>query len=194
MLTILASLLGFFGPFVPELLKLFRQKQDNSQELAILKLQSENAAQAHTYKMSEINAQLDGNAQAFANQYDLEELKVTHAQAQSFGVQVLDAARDWNKWLVAPVFYLFALLDFINGMVRPLVTYAAVSFYVTYKYALFEATRATLGVANWQTALLQTWGENDWAFLMLVVTFWFGSRSAKQVFGGSASTGKTGGG
>ena len=35
MLAILSAILGFAGPFIPELLKLFRQKQDNAHELAV---------------------------------------------------------------------------------------------------------------------------------------------------------------
>lgn len=182
MLTFLASILGFLGPFVPELLKLFRQKQDNTHELALMEMQARNAAAAHTYRIEELNVQAD-----------IQEAQVIHQPMQSFGVQILDAAKDWNKFLIVPVFYLFAFLDFLNGTVRSIITYSVVGFYFTYKYAMFEMMKLQNNL-QWKDAIIVSWTENDWALLMLVVSYWFGSRAVKSVFGGSANTGRAGGG
>lgn len=59
MLTVLSALLGFVGPFIPELIKFFRQKQDNAHELALLEMQTKIAASEHMYRMEEINATAD---------------------------------------------------------------------------------------------------------------------------------------
>lgn len=181
MLSIIAALLGFAGPFLPEVLKLFRQNQDNQQELAILKIQAEMAAAGHMYKMEEINA----NA-------DIVEMQTLRQPQQSFGVQVLDAAKGWPRGWIIPVFYFFALLDFISGMVRPMVTYSMVGFYLMYKWALFDLAKLEHG--SWQTASTAIWTETDFSILLLTLSYWFGSRVVKAAFGGSSSTGKAGGG
>jgi len=182
MLTIIAAILGFAGPFVPELIKLFRQKQDNTHEIAMMELQAKAAAANHMYKVDELNISAD-----------ITEMQTLRQPQQSFGVQILDAAKDWPKFVVVPVFYLFAFLDFVTGMVRPIVTYSVVGFYFLYKWAMFDlAIKNSGGV--WQQAMATTWTEADWALLLSTVSYWFGSRVVKSAFGGSANTGKAGGG
>lgn len=181
MITILSALLGFFGPFLPEIIKVFRQKQDNAHELAILELQSKLAEQNHLYKMQELNVSAD-----------ITEMQTLRQPQQSFGVQILDAAKDWPKPTILPVFYLFALLDFVSGLVRPAITYAVTFFYLAYKWALFEQAKLITGA--WEKAAITIWTEVDFSILLLVLGFWFGSRTVKATFGGSASTGKAGGG
>ena len=180
MLTFLSAIFGFAAPFLPELLKYFRAAQDNAHELALLRLRMEQGAVEHLWKMEEINARAD-----------IEEAKELHKPAPSFGVQLLDAAEKWaeqrwGKWLILPAFYAFVILDFVAGMVRPSITYAAFAFYTLYKWALFSNAKA-IGQDNLH-ALMSTWGEQDWAVLTLVLSYWFGHRAAKAAFGGSAST------
>lgn len=181
MITLFSALLGFMGPFVPELIKYLRQKQDNLHELAILELQAKLAEQNHLYKMQEIQTSAD-----------ITEMQTLRLPQQSFGVQVLDAAKDWPKPFILPVFYMFAILDFISGMVRPTVTYSVTLFYLMYKWALFGQAKLILG--SWDKAAVIIWTEFDFSVLLLVLGFWFGSRTVKSTFGGSASTGKSGGG
>lgn len=59
MLTILGSLIGFLSSLVPDLFKFFQQRQDNAQELAVLRLQIEAADKSHIHKMEAINAAAD---------------------------------------------------------------------------------------------------------------------------------------
>lgn len=181
MITILSALLGFLGPFIPELIKLFRQKQDNVHELAMLSLQADISKQDHLYKMDELSI----NA-------NIAEIQVHHKPSPSFGVQILDAAKDWPKFVVVPIFYLFAILDFISGLVRPIVTFAMVGFYLFYKWSIFLAAKADH--TAWEVAVQSIWTEHDLGVLFLVLGFYFGSRTVKATFGGSASTGRPGGG
>lgn len=181
MLTILSALLGFAGPFIPELIRIFHRKQDNQHELAMMEMQAKFALQDHLYKMEEINIRAD-----------IAETTVIHQPTPSFGVQLLDAAKDWPKIVIIPVFYLFSFLDFVSGFVRPGVTYLMVGFYLFYKWSMFDIVK--LDHAMWQSAVLSVWTENDWAVLLLVLSFYFGQRTVKAAFGGSASTGKAGGG
>ena len=175
MLEIFSALLGFAAPFLPEALKYFTRKQDNAHELAMMDLRLKQGASEHSWKMEEINTQGD-IAQA------LEVYKPT----QSFGVQLLDAAKGHglSGWALYPAFYLFCVMDFLAGMVRPGVTYAAFAFYVSVKWA--QLTIAKASGSGLSMALLQVWSSEDRAIVILVLSYWFGNRSAKAAFGGSA--------
>lgn len=175
MLSILSAILGFAAPFLPELLKYFTRSQDNAHELAMMKLQLEAKAQEHLYRMEEINVQ-----------GDIAEAVELHKPMSSFGVQLLDAARGQglSGWAMYPAFYLFAIMDFMAGMVRPAVTYAAFGFYMAVKWA--QLTIARTAGHDLNAALLQVWSEEDLAIVVLVLSYWFGQRSAKAAFGGSA--------
>lgn len=186
MLSMLSAVFGFAAPFLPQLVQYFQRKQDNAHEIEMMKLRLEHAAAEHTWKMEEINAQAD-----------IAEMQTLRQPQQSFGVQLLDAAQKWatdtwGKFLVMPAFYAFAFLDFVSGMVRPTVTYGVVIFYMATKWALYRL--AVDAGTDVPTAITQIWGEQDWSVLVLVLSYWFGARVAKSAFGGSASTGKAGGG
>ena len=180
MLALLSAVFGFLAPFLPEVIKYLRAVQDNKHELAMLEMRMRLGAQEHLWRMEEITARAD-----------IEEARELHKPAASFGVQLLDAAERWaekwwGKWLILPAFYAFVFLDFVAGMVRPTITYAAFFFYAAYKWACFQTARSIGG--SQLDAILATWGDQDWAVLTLVLSYWFGHRAAKAAFGGSAST------
>lgn len=181
MIELLSGAFGFFGAFLPEAVKIFRERQENAHELAMMKLRLEQGKLEHTWKMEEINTTAD-----------IEEMKLLRQPQESFGVQILDAAKGsgYPNWLVFPVFWLFAFLDFISGLVRPGVTYAIVAFYMAVKYAIYLEVEVQTG--NWAQAIPQIWEPDDKAVLMFVLMFWFGQRAVKAAFGGSANTIKSG--
>lgn len=180
MLTIFSTVFGFLAPFVPQLFKLWQTKIDYAQEREMLALRMKYAEHEHLWRIGEIEAKAD-----------IAEMQTLRSPQTSFGVQMLDAARGsgLGKWALVPAFYLFTLLDWFSGMVRPIITYAMVAFYMAVKWAQYDAAMQVVGAVG---ALTEIWSENDWAVLMLVLSYWFGSRTAKSVFGGSASTGKAG--
>ena len=177
MIEIFSAILGFASPFLPELLKYFKRKQDNEHELNVLKLQMERGAQEHLWRMDEISASAD-----------IKEIEVLHNPQKSFGVQLLDAAKGHglSGWALYPAFYLFSLLDFLSGFVRPGITYAAFGFYMSVKWAELMIAKANSSALS--IALLQVWTSEDRAIVIIVLSYWFGHRSAKQAFGGSAMT------
>lgn len=177
MIEIFTGLLGFVAPFLPEVLKFLQRRQDNAHELDMMRLQMEKGAAEHLWRMEEVSAQAD-----------IAEATMLHQAPHSFGVQILDAARS-NKlgaWAIVPAFYIFVVLDFMAGMVRPGITYAAFAFYVAVKWAQLQAAVAASG--SMAAALPFIWHESDRAVLVLVLAYWFGHRSAKAAFGGSAMT------
>ena len=60
----------------------------------------------------------------------------------------------------------------------------AFGFYMAVKWA--ELTIARVNSSALSAALLQVWSQEDRAIVILVLSYWFGQRSAKAAFGGSA--------
>lgn len=182
MLAILSAILGFLGPFLPEVLKLINRRQDNAHELALYRLQMQAAEAAHLQAMSQIEAQAD-----------MAEAIYIHKPPSSFGVQLLDAAKEsgLKGWAIVPTFWLFVLVDVFSALVRPVITYAAFGFYVAYKFARFQMM-GSLSSADFTVyeGVVNLWGDQDWAIVTLVLSYWFGHRAAKAAFGGNATSGK----
>jgi hypothetical protein len=183
MIAILTAIFGFAAPFLPTLLKLFTQRQDNAHELKMTELRMRGAAQEHMHRLEEINAQAD-----------IAETQQLYQPTPSYGVQMIDAAQQWQmgRWVLVPAFYIFATLDFLSGMVRPAITYAAFGGYLAYKAALFFTLTGPRFEASAASAVMQMWTDQDWGVLTLVISYWFGLRHYKAVYGGNASHGKPG--
>lgn len=182
MIPIFNTLIGFLAPFIPEVIKLFIRRQENAHELAVLRLQMEKGNAEHLWKMDEINAQAD-----------IAEAQALRQPQQSFGVQILDRAREsLPVWMWLPVFWLFALLDFVVGMVRPTIAYAAFGFYMAYRWACVSLMLDVAPDMSGAEAIAKVYNENDFGVLLLVLSYWFGERTRNAVFGGSASTAHAG--
>jgi len=181
---IMSFLTGIIGPLLPSIISLIRDWQDRKHELAMLEIRMKYAEAEHLWRMNEIDARAD-----------IEEVKVLHKQKASFGAQLLDSASKWadttwGKCLVTPSFFLYTILDFVNGMVRPTIAYAAFGFYMVYKWSIFELAKAEMSTLQ---AITVVWTENDWAVLLMVLGFFFGQRAAKAVLGGSTNTSRANG-
>lgn len=59
MMTLLATLLGFFSSAFPDVLKLFRDSADRKHELAILQMQIEQQERCHVNRLEEIQITSD---------------------------------------------------------------------------------------------------------------------------------------
>ncbi len=59
MITLLGSLLGFFGSAFPDVLKLFRDAADRRHEIRILEMQLEQQRLGHVQRLEEIHVQAD---------------------------------------------------------------------------------------------------------------------------------------
>lgn len=58
-LTLITTFLGFFTSLTPDLIGLLKARQDNRQELEIMRLQMQMQAQGHNERLEEIGAQAD---------------------------------------------------------------------------------------------------------------------------------------
>lgn len=182
MFTLIMSFLsGIIGPLLPNVLSLIRDWQDRKHELQMMELRMKYAEKEQMWRMEELNARAD-----------IEEAKVLHTPQRSFGIDLIDAADKWSdtKWgraLITPSFFLYTILDIVNGFVRPTIAYAAFGFYMVYKWSVFEIAKTHMNAIE---AINITWTENDWVVLLMVLGFFFGQRAAKAVLGGNTTNGK----
>jgi hypothetical protein len=172
---LLSGALGFLSPFFGTAFKLFGSWMDNKHEVEMFRLRMDAASQQFAWKMEEVNAKAD-----------IAEAVATHQPLASFGVQLLDKAHasGWPTWMIAPAFYLFVLLDWLTGLVRPTITYVAFGFYIFYRYSCFELAQSVVskGTSVYQT-VAYSWTDNDWIILMMVLTYWLGDRTRQKMFG-----------
>jgi len=167
MIILFTTILGLIVPFLPDLLRLFTQVGDRKHEIALLQLRMTQASQDHLWRMEEINAKAD-----------IAESIEIHRPQVSFGVQLLDKAHasGMPPWVIVPVFWLFALLDLVNGFVRPSIAYAVVGFYMFYRWSCIKLAQEVITGNSFMMALAGTWNENDWAILFMVLGYFFGDR------------------
>lgn len=148
-LTLLSGFLGLFGAGMPKIFEYFQSKSDNKFQLEMMKLQIEAQSQGHFQRLEEINTQGDIQSQIAA--YDF-------AKRRNTGIKWIDG-----------------FLELLSGIVRPIITFALVGFYVSYKTALFTA--AATDALPWSEAMIAIWTPDDFMLLMGVTSFWFGQRA-----------------
>ncbi len=95
MLTLLGSLLGFVTSAFPDLLGLFRDRQDRQHELAILDRQLEQMKRGHQQRLEEIEVQAD-----------IAESKALYRHDKPVGVAWVDALRASVRPVVTYAFFL----------------------------------------------------------------------------------------
>ena len=155
MIAILGSIIGFIGGFIPDIIKYFKSKQDNKHEIEIMELQIKAQSQLHTERLEEINAEADiAESKAL---YESAKIELT-------GVKWADAT-----------------LALYNGTVRPTVTYLFTGLYCTVKIAQIYSLVKVSGVTVLD-AVFHTYTENDFACLLLCLSYFFGQRMSAKVF------------
>jgi len=158
----ISGIAGFAMPFVGDVVGYFKKKSDNQHELAMMEMNGKLAKEEAAYRLEETVEKTSSS-----------DFQAAHKPQISFGVQVLDKLADlsWSPWISAPIVYLFSLLDFLIGFVRPGVTYALIGLYVATKWAVFIKTGNVHDV----------WRAEDMILLEMTLGFWFGYRTRKKV-------------
>jgi hypothetical protein len=145
--ALISGITGILSGAIPELLKRWQDSADKKHELETFKLQIEQQRLGHTYRMQEIDAEAQSKE------------TVALLETQKPLTPVGWWERFWNN---------------MNASVRPIVTYMLVSFYIAYKYSLLITLRKDADTLP--DTLVQLYSPDDFAFLCLVLGFWFGSR------------------
>lgn len=120
MITLLGALIGLFSSALPDILGLFRQRQDNAQELAILKLQMVRDEKQFHYRMEEIQADAD-----------IREVEALHREF----------AQRKETWL-----WVEALIQ----SVRPIITYSFFALYGAVKWSQIQLALAATSDELWR--------------------------------------------
>lgn len=102
MLTLIGSLLGFVSSLFPDLLKIFRERQDRQHELAILDRQMEMMRSGHQQRLEEIQVQAD-----------IAESQALYKSAVPTGVKWVDALAGTVRPVITYAF--FALFAAVKG-------------------------------------------------------------------------------
>ena len=179
----LISLIMALVPFFPEVLKLFKGHQDNRQELALIdkQIQLQQLKGDQTYALQAANNEVLLTLQdQLVSLQESTSARAMYADQKSFGVQLIDKLAVMPNvrpmaWL--PVWYLFAILDFLRGIVVPGIAIFVVGNYIYFK----QGTFATTGFE-----------DQDYELLVAVVSFYLGNRVRKAVFGGGADNNRGG--
>jgi hypothetical protein len=100
MITLFASIVGFFSSLLPEALKILQDKSDKKHELQILTMQMKIQQSGASDKLAEINAMAD-----------IEEAKAIY-QTYNIGVKWLDALNGTVRPVLAYAFFM------LYGMIK----------------------------------------------------------------------------
>jgi len=155
MLVALGAIFGFFGSLVPELIKLWKAKEDRKHELAIMDKQMAAQQAGITGRLDEIG--INADVQDMANVYQQAQTGIPDT-----GIKWVDAA-----------------LEIINALVRPTITYIYFGLYLTVKYANYQIMKVQQTL-NWKEAVLANWTDFDGAMLAAILGFWFGNRMIQK--------------
>lgn len=149
---VLGSLFGGLFRLAPELLKYFDRKNERM----------------HEYKMFGLQTDLE----KMRGEFRVEERYVDYSVAQ---MQAIQAANESDGKIAAASYkWVSALI----GSVRPTITYIIFLFYIVVK-ATFIINGFDMGM-QWNDIVKQTWTQDDFMILMMVLTFWFVGRSVEK--------------
>lgn len=157
---LLGAILGLTGGVLPEIIKLFKDKQDKKHELELIKLQIEAAEKQSQQKLEAITA---------------EGIAKSDQQAYEFAPVVSPEQRTKFSEVIMAIVYAF------NSLVRPLITYLFVWLYIWVKYAQYKILAMTS--SNVFEAVIKLWTDTDAGFVAMVVMFWFGGRQVARSMG-----------
>ncbi|WP_244427589.1 hypothetical protein [Bartonella queenslandensis] len=122
MLTLLGSLLGFLSSAFPDLLKIWRDKEDRKHELAILQLQMEQQRQGHNQRLQEIEVQADMNETRALYAYANRPSGVKWVEALCASVRPLITYAFFILFASVKIAVLFRLLNYGHDFTTGLIT------------------------------------------------------------------------
>ena len=149
---ILGSLVGGLFRIAPEILKLLDKKNERAHELEMFKLQTD--------------------LEKMRGEFRVEEKYVDHSTAAldaiqaAFDQQGKADEKAW-KWVAS-----------LSALVRPGITFWFMGLYSLVKFAVIYIAY-TLN-QNMAQVLVQTWTEQDFGLLSMILTFWFVGRAIER--------------
>jgi hypothetical protein len=155
------AVLGFVGGALPTVFEIFKRKQDNKQELAVMALQQKQQVQTDKVRMD--MSLLAADSESFA---------ATHESARAAGEY------EPSTWLGK---FLFDMVAVWRTAMRPWIVTMLVIYYGWVKYQIVVGAIPT--ITAWTVTELHAagiWTLNDVALLELGVCFYLGKRSFEK--------------
>lgn len=180
----LAALLGFLAPFLPDVIGMGKGWLDHKQEMEMMRLRLEHESKAHGWRMDEVEA----NAVA-------QDRLAARKPHEAYGPKLLNAAAKQEgrllwRWAFNLAFLAYAVLDWLVVFVRPGVSYYVFGLWGAVKaatiygvYLHVQAAGLDGGVAGDLARTLTneaTWTEFDRDLLLLIAAFWFSERLIRR--------------
>jgi len=142
---ILGAVLGLVSSFIPELINIFKSRQEHKQELEMLEMQLK-----YQKEMTEIKIE---EAKALA-QIELDKQVYQYAP-------ITEVKPTGKTWLDA----LQVFANVYNQTVRPTITYIVIAAWLALKFAMWQQAGGTL------EAIPKVWTEYESDFVSAVITF-----------------------
>lgn len=145
----LGAVVGGAFRLIPEVMKTFDRKNERGHELSMLEAEMKFASLRAEHEMKKVEASM------------------TLAEMDAITKAVTEQGETSRAagWFVAG----------ISALVRPLVTYAFVSMYLSVKVVGIHM--AINAGSQWELVLINAWTTDDAALLSSILMFWFVSRS-----------------
>lgn len=149
LITVASGGLGGLLRLAPEFLKGLDRKNERAHELAMMEIEVRIAEKRMEHEMRRVDAAMT-----------IAEMDAISAAVKEQG----QTARAAGKFVAA-----------VSALVRPIVTYWMLLMYSAVKFV--GMTMAVQSGSDWKEVLLQSWTADDWALFVMVISFWFVSRS-----------------
>lgn len=149
LMTVASGGIGGLLRLAPEIIKGFDRKNERSHELAMMQFELQVVEKRLEHEMRKVDAAMT-----------MAEMDAISAAIKEQG----QTARAAGKVVAA-----------MSALVRPLITYWFVLLYSAVK--VVGMTMAISDGGYWQDVLVESWNSEDMAMLVMVVSFWFVSRS-----------------
>jgi len=161
---IATALLGFLSGGVAPLLQFFQNRQDNKQELEVMRIQNEINRDSNQSRFDMSVLQQEGTTLVAAIEHDN---KAGQYQA--------------STWLGK---YLFDMVAVWRAAMRPFIVTMLILYYGWIKFHIVE--KALPQVIGWTVAELDQlgiWTSSDYELLLLGITFYLGKRTFEKMAG-----------
>jgi len=157
--VLLGGILGLVGAVIPELIKIYKDRQNHKHEIEILELQLKYQRELISLRLEE--AKVFSSIELDKKVYDF----AAPTEPKITGKTWLDALQIFSNIFIQSV--------------RPAVTYLLILFWLLMKIAMWKGAGGTL------EAIPLIWSDAENEFISAVITFWFGGRAFARTFGRS---------
>lgn len=148
---LIGAAIGLVSSFIPELINIFKSRQEHKQEMQMLELQLKYQKEMTEMRIEEAKA---------LSQIELDKQVYNYAPVTEF-------KPTGTTWIDA----LQIIGNLYNQTVRPTITYIVIASWILLKFAMWQKAGGTID------AVPKIWTEWESEFVSIVITFWFGSRS-----------------